>query len=136
MALNENVNNIKESYEQLNNKYQQLVGAYKQLNNKNKQLDEQLDTLKRTINILEENTKLIAGSVGARKRLINNPSSVAFKHGIDNEELKRVYVANNYKITKDMLEYFNSKEKITYDGLRKRLQSLGVWKGLNKEDTK
>lgn len=54
---------------------------------------------------------------------------IAKKSKIDDEELKRAYASQGYKITPEMLAFFNQKDSITYDGMRKRLQTLGVWRG-------
>lgn len=130
-AVEKDVDDANSELEQLRIKYNTLIGRYKQLLSKEEQLNKQIETLDETIKILQKNTKLIAGSVGARKRMVANTQPVALKTNIKDDELIEVYKNNGYKITEEMLKYFNKKEKITYDGLRKRLQRLGIWKGYN-----
>lgn len=98
------------------------------------QFKEYFNTLTEAIRILKENTNLIAGSVGARKRMVANNQPVALKTNIKDDELIEYYQNNGFKITDEMVRFFSSKEKITYDGLRKRLQRLGVWRGHSKEE--
>ena len=65
----------------------------------------------------------------AQMKFKREGGKIAKKSKIDDEELKRAYASQGYKITPELLAYFNQKDSITYDGMRKRLVTLGVWRG-------
>lgn len=54
-------------------------------------------------------------------------SSPKFEHAIDNNVLISQYRENGNSITREMLQYWQSRCSITYQGLRNRLMQLGVW---------
>lgn len=89
------------------------------------------EALRNALELIEENAKLIAASKGNREkqRVARGANSNKFIQEIDNDELVSLYSKAGYKLTKEILEYYNSKTSVTYQGLKVRLQSLGVWKG-------
>ena len=59
--------------------------------------------------------------------------SLRFNHLVDNEELVELYKKHGYKLDKEILQHFKAKgANMTYNGLRKRLIDIGIWKGKQK----
>lgn len=94
-------------------------------------VDKVVKTLQSTLDTINENAKLIAGSKGNREkqRLAVGNNSNRFIQELDTVELVKVYRANNNSIPKAIKEEYYIKYGITYNGLRERLIKAGVWKG-------
>lgn len=94
-------------------------------------VDNIVETLQSTLDTINENAKLIAGSKGNREkqRLAVGNNSNRFIQKLDTIELIKVYRENNNSIPKHIKEEYHIKYGITYNGLRERLIKAGVWKG-------
>lgn len=117
----------KEQYDKLYNALQIVAHRYENLAGMN----ELIDTLKQTLETIEENSKLIASSKGNRekqKKAIGEYSN-RYIQEIDTEELIRIYKENDYSIPKYVKDEYKRKYGITYNGLRERLIKAGVWVG-------
>lgn len=93
--------------------------------------------LKELMDLIKNNVKSLAVSEYMRsdeykeKAMLRGEDSHRFKHSINNEELRTMYVNSGNKLTNDIVEYFNSRVKggVTYQGLCNRLKEMGAWVG-------
>lgn len=94
-------------------------------------VDKIVNSLNNTLNLIDENAKLIAGSKGNREKQkrAKGSESNRFIQELDTEKLIEVYKSNNYSIPKEVKEFYFRNYDITYNGLRERLIKAGVWKG-------
>lgn len=93
---------------------------------------ETINKLAGLYDILTENVKQFANDLAFKERgktIKEGERHPGFKTEINNKELEELYIKNNYKITRQMVEYFNSIKPITYQGLMLRLKKMNIWKG-------
>lgn len=96
-------------------------------------INELLDLVNRNIQSLSV-SEYLKSDAYKEKSALTGEESHRFKHSINNEELKQMYINNGYKLTSDIVDYFNSKAKngVTYQALSNRLKGMGVWVGRTK----
>ena len=96
-------------------------------------INELLELVNRNIQSLSV-SEYLKSDVYKKKSALTGEESHRFKHSINNEELKQMYINNGYKLTSDIVDYFSSKDKngVTYQALSNRLKAMGVWVGRTK----
>ncbi len=120
-VLNEKINNL-----------ENLLNNNNVLSAGNSRIDELLDVLDRNVKSLAVSEYMKSDKFKENSKRTGEMSN-RFNHKVDSDELIRLYEANEYKLTNDIVDYFNAKgANITYNGLRKRLITIGVWKGNQK----
>jgi len=93
--------------------------------------------VERVLRLFEDNVKVMAlreamRTVEYKERDRSGRKSPRFIQEIDNEELVNRYKLAGYTLNKDLVEDYNKKYGITYNGLMERLKTLGAWKYKNK----
>ena len=127
-ALAENDGELNEKI----NKLENLLNKYYTLPAGNNRIDELLEVIERNVKSLAVSEYMKSNKFKEKSKRTGEMSN-RFNHAVSNDELIRLYEANGYKLTKDIVDYFNAKgANITYYGLRKRLITIGVWKGKQK----
>lgn len=127
-------------------KEEDLEKEVARLTEETERLQKERDEEIRKRSILEGKYKELSDGVGAqlwviqqqiesysafkvRQGSLKKGDKIRKKKEIEDDELIRMYKENGNTITQEMLKYFQSKTSITYQGLRVRLQALGVWEG-------
>lgn len=127
-ALAENYGELSEKINKLGN----LLNKYYILPAGNNRIKELLELLERNVKSLAVSEYMRSNKFKEKSKRTGEMSN-RFNHAVGNDELIRLYEANGYKLTNDIVDYFNAKgANITYYGLRKRLIAIGVWKGKQK----
>ena len=95
-------------------------------------INELIELVKRNVNHIAYGEYLKSGK-HREKLKKTGKESLRFNHLVDNEELVELYKKHGYKLDKEILQHFKAKgADMTYDGLRKRLIAIGIWKGKQK----
>lgn len=129
LAVEKDVESLTAEVERLKIENNILKSHVQHLNIEREVVQQQIETLGDVVKCIESNANLIAGSIGNRRKMSQRATgehSVKFDHSVDNEQLVRDYNLEGCKITNELLTKYPS---MTYDGLRKRLMSLGAWRG-------
>lgn len=93
-----------------------------------------IDTNTRLLDILNDNM----GAIKLQRQMQHKGKEhPCYRHDLSTEEVVKDYMHNGSKITQQMLSKYNKdkEHKITYNGLRVRLQKAGVWVSRNEKQT-
>lgn len=127
-TLAENNSELSEKINKLGN----LLNKYYIIPAGNSKINELLELLERNVKSLAVSEYMRSNKFKEKSKRTGEMSN-RFNHAVGNDELIRLYEANGYKLTNDIVDYFNAKgANMTYYGLRKRLITIGVWKGKQK----
>lgn len=129
LAVEKDVESLTAEIERLKIENNILKSHVQHLNTEREVVQQQIEHLADVVKCIDNNANLIAGSIGNRRKMSQRATgehSVKFDHSVDNEQLVKDYCTEGFKITQELLDKYPS---MTYDGLRKRLMSLGAWRG-------
>lgn len=119
-------------------RYKAFTKAYTDENKHLKQaLSDQMAVVGRAANLMdliESRINVVANSVAITKRMkdhrLSGEESPRYIHGIDVDELVKLYKAAGFKLTDDVMTHFQKEcPGVSYVTLRDRLVKAGVWKG-------
>lgn len=154
-ALNGQLTTLKEMYEKLAKEYATLKDTTYDLLEKNETLETKLNSIKTDdvpytlerdallkrasdlLDLIENKASMMAANVNYVKKLrerSRGEEHPRYNHAIDDELLKSQYMESG-KLTEDIVEYWQARTDVTYQGLRERLKLLGVWQ-YNKDKKK
>ena len=103
-----------------------LIEQLERMDDRLQALDGLVGLINQTRGAISTNLRMIDESTTKPKTGADAP---AFIHGIDLDDLKKAYEANNFVCDKDFLDKFSQKYKVSAGTIRNRLKSLGVYKG-------
>lgn len=121
--LEKEVARLTEEVERLQKERDEEIRKRSIIQGRYKELEERLNG---QLWIIEEEIKSYS-AFKTRQGRLQKGDKIRKKKEIEDDELVRMYKENGNKITQEMLKYFQAKTPITYQGLRVRLQALGVW---------
>ena len=126
------INNLSERIMELENERNKQIVMQTE-SNIDGGINELLELVNRNIQSLSV-SEYLKSDAYKKKSALTGEESHRFKHSINNEELKQMYINNGYKLTSDIVDYFSSKDKngVTYQALSNRLKAMGVWVGRTK----
>ena len=94
-------------------------------------INNELKVMRELIDLVRNNVEALSTSEFMRSDVNKQvgEKSPLYKKDINTDELIEMYIKSGYKLTDEVVNYFNSKATISYNGLMERLKKQGVWRG-------